>query len=306
MASGDSPKKPKSYYVDYTNKKFGRTGKNSGRFGGAPSRFKSTPDISSGNRGFLITAIDEVKCYLEMRQIFEEYFDILYKSNDDKVDKQNQDNSGAIEDELESELKQLRKNRPFKQLKTQCRNSLFINIVDNFSYIDPIAVVDRFFSDLEAQAAPRTSNTFKVLPVVDTFKTNNAAAQESISNQLNTRFKDDLEPKKYFIEFQSRGNYKLDPDDKMKMVEAVAETIANLRPNWAVSRESADYMVILVAFKNVCCLSIVTEYFKRRKYNLVEFTKGPNPDDSDQSQDKYHDCQQQVDESKSIDQCEKE
>lgn len=265
-----SEKKPKNYYVDYSkrNSKFGN------RRDGGPgnSRYKQAPDITFGHRGFLITTVDEVKSYLEMRNIFEGYFELLYKPKDDNepCEKKNT----ITEDEVESELTQLRATKPFKQLKTHCRNTVFINITKEFSYVDPLNIVNKFFEELEEKRQVRTGNTFKVLPILDTFRNTVSCAKESIKSVLEneTSFQEEG-PKKYFIEFQSRGNHKLENDDKQKMIEGVAEAITSTKPSWTVSREDADYIVILVSLKNVCCLSIVKDYFKRCKYNLIELCK---------------------------------
>lgn len=281
-------KKPKSYYVDYSKRRFDRSSKND-KPSGEGSRFKSTPDLGFGHQGFLITAFDEVKCYLEMRHLFEEYFDIMYNDKrrieNQKDAELNSDNPKITEeDDLEAELKDLRRKKPFKQVKTHCRNSLFINICDGYKYVDPIAIVDKLFVELAEKKELRTSNTFKVLPILDTFRGNASSAQESISAILNSRFAKS-DQKKYFIEFQSRGNYKLNPEDKKEMIEAVAETISKVKPDWKVSRDQADYMVILVAFRHVCCLSIVGDYFQRRKYNITEFCK---PEEESKTIDQVH------------------
>lgn len=268
----DGGRKPRSYYVDYSKNrsKDRRRGVTSGF--GNNSRYKEAPDISFGHTGFLITSIDEVKSYLEMRNIFEEYFEELYAAKSSGDQEANKKNT-TTEDELEAELKQLRRNRPFKQVKTHCRNSLFINITKDFSHVDPVIIVDRFFDELAEKRQMRSSNTFKVLPILDTFRNSAACAKESISNLLQTRFKDESEPRKYFIEFQSRGNYKLNPEDKQKMIEGVADTVAQVKPNWTVDRENANYIIVLVSLKNVCCATFLKDYFKRSKYNVIEFCK---------------------------------
>lgn len=268
-------RKPKSYYVDYSKRRYDRSTK--GDRSGEGSRFKSTPDLNYGHQGFLITAFDEVKCYLEMRHIFEEYFELIYNNQKSKIGQHTNDDRkevdpNTIEDDIDQELKDLRKKRPFKQVKTHCSKSLFINIIDNFRYVDPVAIVDKFFDDMDDKKESRTSNTFKVLPILDTFPNSTSGAQKAIFAILQARFTESG-PKNYFIEFQSRGNYKLKPDDKKEMVECVASAISEVKPDWKVSRDSADYMVILVAFRQVCCLSIVADYFKRKKYNIVEFCK---------------------------------
>lgn len=271
----DRGRKPRSYYVDYTkhgnNRRRGITTGFSNK-----SRYKDTPDVSFGQRGFLITSVDEVKSYLEMRNIFEEYFEDLYSPEETR-----EDDPKTIDDEIETQLDRLRKNRPFKQVKTHCRNTLFLNIMNEFSNVDPIEIVDKFFNNMAEKREMRCSNTFKVLPILDTFRNSVACAKESIANLLESKFKEDKGPKKYFIEFQSRGNYKMNPEDKQKMIEGVADTFTELRPDWSVDRENSDYMIVLVALKNVCCVTFLRDYFKRNKYNVVEFCKDFAPQSSE-------------------------
>lgn len=271
---GGGGRKPRSHYVDYSrsgHSKFGQNRRQGHSEGFSNnSRYSKVPDISFGNRGFLITTVDEVKSYLEMRGIFEEYFESLYPKQEDE---QTGDKVTTTEDEVELELKTLRKNRPFKQVKTHCRNTIFINITNEFLHIDPIRVVDAFFDDLAEKRELRTSNTFKVLPILDTFRNSVACAKESVSNLVQTTFKDEAGPRKYFIEFQTRGNYKLDQDDRLKVIEGVADTLAQVKPEWSVDRESADYIIVFTALKSVCCISILRDYFRRSKYNVTEFCK---------------------------------
>jgi len=268
-----SDKKPKSYYVDYSRRTNSHGSKRPHSFRGpVPSnnaRYKEVPDIGYGHRGFLITSVDEVKSYLEMKNILVDYYRELYERKD-KVDPSEEDLS--VEDAIESELKQLRVSRPFKQVKTHCRNTVFINILPDFSHIDPVAIVDRFFDELEDKKQIRTTNTNRVLPILDTCRNSISAVKDSITSILSQHFQGD-EEKNYFIELQSRGNYKLESDEKQKMVEGVADTITSLRPSWKVSRDKAHYLVVLVLLKNVCCCTIVEKYFQRSKYNVIEFCK---------------------------------
>lgn len=268
----DGGRKPRSYYVDYSKNRANDRRRGVTSNFGNNSRYKEAPDLSFGHTGFLITSVDEVKSYLEMRNILEGYYEEIYANKNSKQD-QDTNKKTTIEDELESELKQLRRNRPFKQVKTHCRNSLFINIMKDFSHVDPITVIDKFFDDLAQTRQVKSSNTFKVLPILETLRNSPACAKESISNILKTRCKDESEPRKYFIEFQSRGNYKLNPEDKLKMIEGVADTVGQIKPNWTVDRENADYIIVLVSLKNVCCVTLLKHYFKRCKYNVIEFCK---------------------------------
>lgn len=279
MESEKTDRKPKNYYNDYSRRR--GNGRPYSRRGPSNesnnSRFKQTPEFDQGgNRGFIITAVDEVKSYLEMRNVLEQYFHELY---DSRQESDNQDKKElSTEDELESELKHLRFTRPFKQIKTHCRNAIFLNIVDDFSHVDPIKLLDSFFDELEQKRTIKTSNTCRVLPVLDTFRNNVASAKQSVIKILDSRFPGE-ESKKYFIEFQSRGNYKLESEDKQRMVEGVAEAVHEARPSWEVSRDNADYIIALTALRNICCLSILKDYFKRSKYNVIEFCKKFSPEE---------------------------
>lgn len=278
MSQPDGSNRKRNYYVDYTRNRapHGNRGRYSGSSAGT-SRFKSTPELSFGNRGFLITSIDEVKSYLEMRNIFESYYEQLCKKSESGDDNQKSKCDDSVcEDELEEELNQLRRLRPFKQVKTQCRNTLFINITKDFSdSINPMKIVDMLFDELAEKREIKTSNTYKVLPILDTFRVSLACAKESITAIMSKDLKEDGEnsEKTYFIELQSRGNYKLSSEDKQSLIEGVAKKITDLRPNWKVDRENADYIVVLVALKDVCCIAFLKDYFKRAKYNVSEFCK---------------------------------
>jgi tRNA(Ser,Leu) C12 N-acetylase TAN1 len=290
MSSQD--RKPKSYYVDYTKqrKSYSRGGRGGGGHPTNNARFREVPDFGvGGHKGFLITSVDEVKSYFEMRTILEGYYHDLY----DEIDKKDDDKaagSQTVEDELESELNHLRISRPFKQIRTHCRNSIFLNIVDKFNHVDPVLLVDKFFDEMAEKRTNRTSNTYKVLPVLDSFRNNVASAKDAITKLLSQKFLDESEQSKtYFIEFQSRGNYKLESEDKQRMIEGVADAVGKARPNWKVNRESADYMIVLIALRDICCLSVVQKYFERAKYNVMEFCKGfcqPDKEDPPRESDK--------------------
>lgn len=293
QASGG--RKPRSYYVDYTKRSSNYNNRRRGvTAAGNNSRFRDTPDVAFGNKGFLITSVDEVKCYLEMRNILEQYFEQIYNVQD-QTEKEKTNN----DDDLDSELKQLRKSRPFKQVKTHCRNTLFINITKEFTHVDPQKLVDEFFSELLDKSQMKTANTYKVLPVFDTFRNNVSCAKTSIAQLLNDRFKDESETsKKYFIELQSRGNHKLNPETKQSMIEGVADTVSELKPSWTVDRENADYIIILIALKDVCCLSVVSDYFKRCKYNVIElckdFATSTNIDDAPKEAESQNDVEEKT------------
>lgn len=270
-------KKPKHYYVDYTKQKRFQSSRRGRGAGGSSnnSRFREVPDFGQGgHKGFLITSVDEVKSYFEMRNVFERYFHELYDTPADQDKPKDQ----ATEDELESELNHLRLSRPFKQVKTHCRNAIFLNIVEKFQHVDPVVLVDRFFDEMAEKRENFTSFTYKVLPVFNSFRNSVSCAKEAITKLFSERFLDDSEPKSYFIEFQTRGNYKLESEDKQRMIEGVAETVSEARPNWKVSRDNVDYMIVLVALRDICCLSIVEKYFKRSKYNVTEFCKEFQPE----------------------------
>lgn len=269
----ESNKKPRSYYVDYSRNRGKFNKNNSGS--GSNSKYKSTPELAFGNRGFLLTSVDEVKSYFEMRNILEDYYAQLYpESDEDKVVK-SEDDQAVCEDEIESELKQLRKFRPFKQVKTNCRNTLFLNITKDFSKVNPILMCDKFYQDLALNRDIKCINTFKFMPILDTFRISLSCAKESLANIIEEQLDEkDLEVQRtYFIEFQSRGNYKLSSEDRQKWIEGIAKKISDLRPQWSVDREKADYMIVLIALKDVCCITFLKDYFKRAKYNVIELCK---------------------------------
>lgn len=270
--AGRTGRKPKKYYMNYQPKD--QRGHKPRQIGGTlQSHFKTTPEASSGLRGFLITStsFNEIKCYLEMREILQSYHDQLY-GEDEVQPTPSKNDCDCIEDEIQAELGKLKLMRPFKQVRTQCKQVIFITIQPEFANVDPIAIVDKFFDDIVQQKELKTFKTFKLYPVITTFSSKPSAAKTAVIEFLKS-VADDGQEQKFFIELQSRGNFKLDQDSKQKIIEAAADGVTNIRPKWIVSRTDADLIISITALKNICCLSVLKQYFDRCKYNVVELSK---------------------------------
>lgn len=287
-------KKPKNYYVDYSQKsRHGRGHYNSSNSGNN-SKYKDTPDLVVGQKGFLVTSISgyEVKCYMEMRQLLEDYYQYLYTSQSKpdsygtaETTTENPSGTGAIgkndtDDDLESELTELRQaNRHFRQVKTHCKNVIFIKLNEECQNIDQDVIVQRLFEDIKEKKEQKTKYTFKIFPITTTFKTSVTGAKDAVKSIMNEMFSVDSrhayskKDVRYFIEIQVRGSYKMDQDQRMKIIEGVAETITELKPSWKVDRDNADLMLVIIALKELCCATFLMDYFKLQKYNILEYYK---------------------------------
>lgn len=286
----DKIRKPKNYYVDYSkNSKYGRSQNHrQSSSGGGNLRYSETADIAPGQKGFLVTSITgyEVKCYLEIRQFLEDYYQELYPddtkqgqtepaSAKDASDSKEAPKISSDGDDLEQELAELRKaKRHFRQVKTHCKNVVFIVMNDECKHVDQNLVVRKIFEDIEKSKIQKTRYTFKMFPIMTTFTTSVSDAKEAVANILKESFSDQSNSKedtRYFIEIQIRGNFKFDSAKRMKMIEGLADTVTEIKPSWKVDRDNADLILLVVALREVCCITFIADYFKLQKYNIVEY-----------------------------------
>ncbi|KAG9510442.1 Deubiquitinase OTUD6B, partial [Fragariocoptes setiger] len=287
--------------------------------------FREVAEMTPGpTNGFLITSMtgQEFKSYSEVRLLLEQYHQDIYgdqpanrnmtstdESRKDPMfgeasDTRAEDRVAQLQpffedskdsgDELEAELKQMRNvRRHFRQLKTLCHNVIFITVNERVSQADPDLIVRRIFDDVEKTKVQQTRYTFKIYPIMSSFKSNVTSAKDAISSIINSKLSEQLshplanKPRlKYFIEFQVRGSYTAGKQDREKIIEAVASQVGILKPDWIVSRNECDVMIMIVALRKICCMTLLTNYFHYSKYNIHEFNKIHARDFDDKSSEK--------------------
>ncbi|XP_057698537.1 THUMP domain-containing protein 1 [Corythoichthys intestinalis] len=255
-------------------------------FGGGQyhaKRWRGSRELEVGMQGILITCnMNQRKCTAEAFNLLSEYADQLYGpekfEEDPKGCNGEEENAEEEEEDVEEALKkevaQLRANggrqeRRFQALESGANNVIFIRTRN----LESDRLVHHILSDLHATKKKKTRVILRMLPVTGTCK----AFPEDMIKYLTTF----LEPwfKKpncatYQIAFKARNNSHNKRDD---VIKAIAGLVGKLNPKNKVDLTQPDLTIILEVIKSVCCVSVVREYMRYRKYNLQEVVKEEEP-----------------------------
>ncbi|XP_019718145.1 THUMP domain-containing protein 1 isoform X2 [Hippocampus comes] len=246
-------------------------------FGGAQyhaKRWRGSRELEVGMQGILITCnMNQRKCTAEAFNLLSEYADKLYGP-----EKLEEDAGGCSEEDVEEALKkevtQLRayggsQERRFQALESGANNVIFIRTRN----LESDKLVHHILADLHATKKKKTRVILRMLPVTGTCR----AFPEDMMRYLSTF----LEPwfKKpncasYQIAFKSRNNNHSKRGD---VIKAIATLVGKLNPRNMVNLTQPDLTIILEVIKTVCCVSVVREYTRYKKYNLQEVVKDEEP-----------------------------
>ncbi|OTF74634.1 THUMP domain-containing protein 1-like protein [Euroglyphus maynei] len=247
-------KKKKRYYCHNKRKENGRV----------------RVELENGHCGFLITCNQkEYQCLQESYNILNEISDQLYPNSALHPDPN--DIEACIKAELEAEQKT---NRRFLQVKTRCKNLLFIRIQDD--QVDPQALSLALWKDLEQNRRQNCRYIQRIIPVIRTCRTDKIV---TIFDELFER----LASKSvcsFLVQCRIR-NYSSMTERILQ--ESIIEIVRERRPNWYVSLDRPDQFIQINVLCKAACISLLPDYNRYAKYNLIEFIKKhtPNGDDDD-------------------------
>lgn len=212
--------------------------------------------------GFLVTCNgNEYKCLLEAYNICNDTAEKLYGPQEAKCS----ENEAEIEAEIRKEIEQLNSRRRFIQVKTKCKNVLFIR--SNDSQVDCTKMMEHILSDIELSQQQNARYLQRFIPVQATFK----AEQEKLGSNLEANF-DQLASKQamsYAVHCRVRNNSSV--NSEKLLLEQIVLIVKIKRPNWYLNLSEPNILISLNVVQKAACLSLITDYHKYSKYNLVEY-----------------------------------
>lgn len=254
------------------------------------SQYHSKPRnfLEPGVRGFLATCnFNEKECVRECYNLLNEYADQLENENEaaiasDKVEsKSTFDDSGTAADEpdeedistlLENEINSIKTaqrtgEHRFQQIETKVKNCVFIRT----TVPDPNALGVYIMRNLAETKQRKTRMLLRFLPVDAVCKANiedikNAAGKLFDKVFLNT------EPTTFSVIVNKRFNNSI---DRMHIIQGLAELIDFKSTAHKVDLKTPKVSVVCEIVKGHCCISILPDYFKLKKYNVHELVQ-PN------------------------------
>lgn len=251
--------------------------KNPNFYGSQKLKKKREFVLKPGLKGFLCTCNSREKdCVRESYNILNEYADSLYgeekavaaaSASAGQGPPQNE-SEDEIEtalskelDSLKAERNKLPSMRRFQAIDSGANNCIFIQTTVS----DPVELVHYIMKDLEATKKQKTRFLLRLLPIEATCK----AYVDDIRQTADTIFDKHFskEGKTFAVLFNRRNSSGVNRDD---LIRDLAEMVVKRHPENRADLKHPQLAIIVEIIRNMCCLSVVPEYFELRKYNLLE------------------------------------
>ncbi|TRY86150.1 hypothetical protein DNTS_030209 [Danionella cerebrum] len=249
--------------------------RNRKRYGGfCHKRAKSGNELDVGAQGVLITCnMEERKCTCEALDLLGEYADAIYgPPPEGEFEKDHPDEDDA-EKALQKEVSQLKWSTKWTLQRFHAQPSGAFNVVFIRSQgVDPVELVHRIFTDLEKSKQSKARAIIRMIPVTMTCRAYPDDMDRALGVFLQRWF---LAPQRatFNICFKSRNSGHMHRDD---VISDVAALVAKLNPRNKVDLKNPELSIVIEVIKTVCCVSVLPDYFRFRKYNLQEVIKQPS------------------------------
>jgi len=230
------------------------------------NRFKLQPDV----KGFLCTcSYGEKDCIKEAINLLREYSekkDEPVEMNTNTVDK-----STDIMDSLDNELQSLSKKdnsdwNKFTPLNTGVGNCIFISTTIE----DPCNLMYEILEDIEKTKVQKTKFLLRMLPITITCKANIPSITSACTDLFMKHFS--TESTSFAIIYNHRYNNSVPRD---KIIEELANKVSSLGEHTVDLSGGAKMTIIVEVVKSVCCLSVVRDYSRFCKFNLLSVCGRP-------------------------------
>ncbi|KAG7211888.1 hypothetical protein KM043_011099 [Ampulex compressa] len=229
--------------------------------------------------GFLCTCnFREKDCVRDAYKLLDEFADELYGSQKEQesetlCDKNDGNNSIEQTEEdisiaLDKEINELKEQyekpvaaRRFQAVDTGVKNVIFIRT--NLS--NPLELVNRIVTELDKTKKQRTRFLLRLLPievVCKAYMNHIKAKAEELFEQYFSQ-----EPKTFSIVFNRHSNNNIHRDE---VIEDLAEIIARKNPGNKADLKNPEIAVVVEVIRSNCLISIAPNYYKYKKYNLLE------------------------------------
>ncbi|TID13959.1 hypothetical protein E2P81_ATG07026 [Venturia nashicola] len=253
--------------------------------GGGKSAYSR--DIEPGDVGIWASCNKgkEGKCVAELKDLFQEYADRMYVSENGMSDAAKDASEDDVGAEIEKELQGLKKPQteaPFSSIKldTPCP-VVFFKVR---APIEPVAFVHTICKDAAASAHRKQSRSVKRLtPITLVGKATESGIEEVARSVLRPHFHDGVRGKKvnalrlvitvvetdtdakFAIRSNIRNHSTLKRDVVIKQVAGIVGA------DHHVDLKAYDFLILVEIYKNICGISVVGSDFEElKRYNLSE------------------------------------
>lgn len=235
--------------------------------------------LETGLKGFLCTCnFREKECIREAYNILNTYADSLNQTESNEVENTTKsEDKEDISDELAKELNALKQenekpsNRRFQVVESGAKNILFIRTtLDN-----PVEITTAILNDILQSKQQKTRYLLRLVPIEITCKANMDDIKKSVSTLIEKYFCG--EAKTFAVCFNHRNNNQIDRDE---IIKEIASSITVKNPKHKVDLKNAELTIVVEVIRGFCLLSVIPDYTKLKKYNLLQLFESLSKDES--------------------------
>ncbi|XP_055685833.1 THUMP domain-containing protein 1 homolog [Lutzomyia longipalpis] len=234
--------------------------------------------LEPGMKGFMATCnFREKDCIRECYNILNQYMDTsmndpppeeeptAVKKSDDEEE---EDISKALQKDLDKEKQRNQKKfHKFNVADTGVTNCVFIAT----SLDDPVGLGVKIARDIAATKVQRTKFLLRLIPVEVVCRANLRSITDAVGSLCDKYVLQ--EPKTFSVVFNRRYNNAISRDD---VIKEVADVVTSKNSGNKVNLTEPEISVVVEIIKGMCCISVLPDYLKLKKYNLLELADVTN------------------------------
>lgn len=250
--------------------------------------------LEPGMKGFLCTCnFSEKECVRDAYKILNEFSDQIYGSDtakefdnenaklssgekDDDANKAGQsDGEDDISTALNKEISELKAeySKPINARRFQVVNTGVKNVVFIRSTLEnPLDLVSKIITEMDKTKQQRTRFLLRLLPIEVVCKANMNDIKLKADALLEKYFAQ--EPKTFSIVFNRHSNNNIRRDE---VIEDLADIISKKNPGNRADLKNPELAVIVEVIRGTCLICVAPDYYKFRKYNLLEICNSKQP-----------------------------
>ncbi|KOC60627.1 THUMP domain-containing protein 1 [Habropoda laboriosa] len=249
--------------------------------------------LEPGMIGFLCTCnFHEKDCVRDAYKLLNEFADEIYGPDitkdcdkdstkvstiepDDSIDETEKNDEDDISTALNKEINELKAEyakpvtaRRFQVVDTGVKNVVFIRS----TLKNPLELVTKIITKLHKTKEQHSRFLLRLLPIEAVCKANMNDIKSKANVVLEKYFAQ--EPKTFGIVFNRHSNNNIHREE---VIEDLADIINKKNPGNKTDLRNPELAVIVEVIRGVCLLSIAPNYYKYRKYNLLEICNMKEP-----------------------------
>ncbi|KAF9243429.1 hypothetical protein BU15DRAFT_86400 [Melanogaster broomeanus] len=179
---------------------------------------------------------------------------------------EDEDLGGDLEAQVARELAAIKRPRIEKRFANCQTNTPCVVFISCRPPVDPVKLIMTHAENVRKTGVTRTKYTHRLIPVSGTCVAN----LSEIHSLCRRTFSDPTQAHKYKIELRTRNHNTL---TRMDIIQEVAKCMPG---HYMVDLDDPEVFILVEVFKSVCGVSILRDYYKLQKFNVMTLANEKN------------------------------